>query len=92
LGTLYSFTGQLDGKTLVTYTKNCGSLGESEQFAPHKNQFYGLQQFSYDLPKTNLTITAGLGIDIGQLTQTTIGGLVKIEWNIITSKNTDDLY
>jgi hypothetical protein len=89
-GVLYSITGLLEGKTLVTYTENYGSTGEGEAFAPSKKQIYSMQQFRYDIPKNNLTITAALGLDFGQMSKSIVaGGFLGIEWNITADKHDD---
>jgi hypothetical protein len=90
IGGLYLVTGQVRGKTLLTYTKNYGSINDNILFTPNKNQFYGLQEISYQIPDKNLTITAGLGLDLGQL-GSVMGGVLRIEWNITGQKNRDDL-
>ena len=85
IGGLYAITEIVQGKTLLTYTKNYGSLNDNILFTPNKNQFYGLQEISYRVPDKNLTITAGLGFDWGQL-GSAVGGVLRIEWNITGQK------
>jgi len=92
-GALYSITGNLDSKTLLTYTKNMGSPVYGELFTPAKEQFYCLQQFSYELEKYNLTINAGLGFDFGQLSHDdAIGILVGLVWTIPVHEITQNVF
>jgi Capsule assembly protein Wzi len=82
-GALCSITGNLNSKTLVTYTKNMGSPTYGELFAPAKEQFYCLQQFSYGIEKYNLTLNAGVGFEFGQLSHNdAVGILVGLVWTI----------
>jgi hypothetical protein len=83
LGALYSIGGQFDGKTLLTYTANNGNFTNTDLFTPARGQVYCLQQFFYDLPKYNLTLTAGLGLDFGQLSHNDVAGiLIGATWNL----------
>ena len=91
VGGSYSISDAVQGKTLLTYTRNYGGLNYSEQFTPYKSEFYGLQEIYYWIPQLNLTLTAGLGFECGQLSKTpVIGGLLGIEWNIARHINRDD--
>ncbi|MEO5564488.1 MAG: capsule assembly Wzi family protein [Chitinophagaceae bacterium] len=87
----YSITDMFYGRTLLTYTKNYGTIQESSSFATNKNQFYGLQEISYWIADKSLTITAGIGFDHGDFSKA-VGGLLGIEWNIPFRKNTSDVY
>ncbi|RYZ46454.1 MAG: hypothetical protein EOO14_24590, partial [Chitinophagaceae bacterium] len=57
LGLLYQFAG-VQAKTLVTFTKNYGTHAP-RWFAPPKNQWYMLQQFSYGIKGFNILAGAG---------------------------------
>ena len=88
VGASYSVSDDIGGRTLLTYSRNYGDLNYSPEFNPGKTQFYGLQEIYYGIPRLNLTITAGLGLDCGELTKgPLIGGLLGIEWNIIRHIN-----
>jgi|GEM_PF-684477 len=93
MGVLYSIDGNLDSKTMLTYTKNMGSPVYGALFTPAKEQFYCLQQFSYDIDKYNLAVNAGLGFDFGQLSHNdAIGILVGIVWTIPVHQITGNVF
>ncbi|MFI5131989.1 MAG: hypothetical protein ACHQFX_18430, partial [Chitinophagales bacterium] len=87
-GAIYSITEVVGAKTLLTYTKNYGSLNNTTLFAPGKRQFYGLQEVYFRVPDKNLTVKAAIGLDIGQLTAVT-GFLFGIEWSFPGHKNSE---
>jgi hypothetical protein len=88
LAALVAFSDVLTSKTMLTFTTNYGSINSDELFSPARKQFYGLQQIRYDLPKNNLTLIAGVGIEAGQLGSSAVtGGLLGIEWNLTANKN-----
>jgi hypothetical protein len=91
MGALYIISARLQGKTLLTYTENYGTISINAPFGAGKNEFYGLQQISYDIPKKNLSLIAGFGFDFGQLSKTAVAGvLLGIEWNITGHADNDD--
>ena len=82
-GALYSFSDPLQGRTLLTWTKNYGNIAKADPFTPFKTQWYFLQEISYRVPNKNIVLSAGLGFDFGELTKTDIGGgRLGIEWTI----------
>jgi hypothetical protein len=92
-GALYSFDDRTQAKTLLTYVQNYGAPGVEAPYAPHKRQFYALQQIAYDILKYNLTITAAVGLDYGDLSGMNVtGGLLGIEWNFTSRKNSNAFY
>lgn len=93
IGASYWINSVVGGKTLVTYTDNDGNLNKSVPFISDKTQVYCLQQITYDIPKKNLIVRAGIGLDFGQLSQSVVaGGLLGIEWMIPIHKKADRLY
>lgn len=69
VGLLYEITPSLKGKTLVTFTKNYGTHAPGV-FSPHKDQWYTLQQFSYQIPKA-FQFSVVMAFDRGDLSKNT---------------------
>ena len=90
-GVSYSAIDMFSGRTLVTYTRNYGSIQDNQFFSPSKYQFYCLQEISCNINQKNLLLTAGLGYDFGELSNN-IGGMLGIEWNIPIHKDPDHFY
>jgi hypothetical protein len=84
-GALYTIDDMFSGRTLLTFTKNYGTINDASMFAPYKNQFYGLQEIYCYIPDKNLTITAGIGFDHGELSNA-VAGLIGIKWNLNNRK------
>lgn len=72
---------RLNGKTLLTFTRNYGNENSRPQFGPHRDQWYALQQLSFTAT-SNLRITTDLGIDWGELSDN-IGIMLGVEWNFV---------
>ena len=79
----FSISDGIGGKTLLTYTKNYGSISNSVPFTPGKKQFYGCQEIYYRISDKNLIVKAAIGIVIGQLSSVT-GFMFGIEWSFPT--------
>jgi Capsule assembly protein Wzi len=63
-------------KTLITYTRNYGSLSDESKlfFAPHKTQIFTLQDITWSRNAARWIWNLQVGIDFGNL-GTTIGGI-----------------
>lgn len=79
LGVMYTIAKTVNAKTRLTFTQNYGNALPGV-FSPSKYEFYGLQEFSYQLPSIPLTVRAGLGLDWGELTDN-VGGLLGVTWS-----------
>lgn len=81
IGGMYHATELIQGKTILTYSRNYGSLRPND-FTQGKNQFYTLQQFDISPSKSWWTFKAGIGFDFGQL-NTNIGVIVGATYRIL---------
>ncbi|HEU4554244.1 MAG TPA: capsule assembly Wzi family protein [Chitinophaga sp.] len=78
LGLMYTIGRALYAKTRLTFTQNYGDI-QAGVFAPSRYEFYGLQEFSYQLPDLPLLIHVGLALDWGELTDNA-GALLGVTW------------
>jgi hypothetical protein len=77
-GFILAPTATITTKTILTLVRN---YGPKRPFPPHKDQFYSLQQITYQSPVSGIRINATLAIDHGEMTKN-LGGMLGIEWQI----------
>lgn len=77
-GFILAPTSRITSKTILTIVRN---YGPKRPFPPHKDQFYSLQQITYQSPVSGLRINATIAVDHGEMTKN-IGGMLGIEWQI----------
>lgn len=77
---LYALNKQVMSKTLLTYTQNYGDFRVGV-FTPYKSQWYSLQQFSWAMPDTQLSLTASVAYDWGQLSNN-FGSMIGLQWQL----------
>lgn len=77
---LYALTKQVMSKTLLTYTKNYGDFRVGV-FSPDKSQWYSLQQLSWAMPDTQLSLTGSIAYDWGQLSNN-FGSMIGLQWQL----------
>lgn len=77
-GFLYQVAKEITGKTMVTFTKNYGNYND-RHFDSHQSQWYTMQEFSWTVPKTQLSLKGTVGYDFGQLSDN-FGSMVGVEW------------
>lgn len=79
-GFLYAISNQVLSKTLITYTKNYGDFRVGV-FSPFKSQWYSLQEFSWAMPGTQLSLKGSLAYDWGQLSNN-FGSMIGLQWSL----------
>jgi hypothetical protein len=77
---LYALSRELTSKTMLTYTQNYGDFRVGV-FSPYKTQWYTMQQFSWAVPNTQLSLTGTVAYDWGQLSDN-FGSMVGINWQL----------
>jgi hypothetical protein len=80
IGVLYHLTKRITGKTLISYTQNYGTYTNPALFTPMKRQWYTLEELHYRLPEKAITITVGIAVDRGDLTNN-VGGMLGVMYN-----------
>jgi hypothetical protein len=80
VGALYQLTEEIKGKSLLTFTRNYGYFRPSE-FSPYKNQWYSLQEFIWEIPKSQVSLTGAIAYDFGGLS-TNIGSMFGLQWQL----------
>lgn len=78
-GGLYNIGKVLQGKTLITYTRNAGNY-QGNRFNPALTQWYTLQQMQWQTPVKGFSVTGGMAFDWGDLGGNT-GFLLGAQWN-----------
>lgn len=78
LGALYRIGSVLEGKTMLTYTKNFGTYDPGPIDSP-LSQWYAMQQVRYNAPVPGLTLTGTVGLDGGDMSKTA-GFMLGVEW------------
>jgi len=81
VGLVYALSDKLLSKTLMTYTQNYGDFRVGGAFSPYKSQWYSLQQFSYTVPDTQLSLTGSVAYDWGQLSDN-FGSMIGLQWQL----------
>lgn len=80
VGAIFSMSEEVSSKTLITYTKNYGDF-RIGVYSPFKTQWYTMQEFSWQLPKTQLSLKGAIGYDFGDLS-TNIGSMIGLQWQL----------
>lgn len=80
VGTVLALTDQLSSKTMLTYTQNYGNYNVT-YFDTYKKQFYSLEELSYRLKDSPLSIKASFAWDAGDLSQN-FGSMIGIQWQL----------
>jgi hypothetical protein len=80
LGTTLALTPDLSSKTMLTYTKNenVARLGFASDSA---TQWYTMEQVNYQVPNTQLSLTAAIAYDFGKL-YNNFGSSVGLQWQL----------
>lgn len=78
LGALYRIGSALEGKTMLTYTKNFGTYDPGPIDGP-LSQWYAMQQVRYNAPVPGLILTGAVGLDGGDMSKTA-GFMLGVEW------------
>lgn len=81
VGFIFAVNDQLLSKSKVTFTDNYGTYGAQNLFSPHKTQWYTLQEFSWIIPKSQLSLTGSVAYDFGQISNN-FGSMIGIEWQL----------
>jgi len=80
LGALLALSDDIRTRTLITYTKNYGDF-RIGPFSPFKVQWYTMQEVSWAVPGTQLSLKGTVAYDFGDLS-TNIGSMVGIQWQL----------
>jgi hypothetical protein len=80
IGTILALTDNLSSKTHITYTNNYGAFIKND-FTPYKSQWYTMQEFSWQMPHSQLSLTGTLAYDFGQLS-TNFGSMIGVQWQL----------
>jgi hypothetical protein len=79
VGAKGSLNSRMDFRALATYVQHYGNYYDDAAFTPAKRQAHLLLEVPYYLPQ--LTITAAVGGDYGDLSTVT-AGLLRVEWHL----------
>lgn len=79
LGGRYTIGSALQGKTLITYTKNFGNYNDAN-FTRGLTQWYTLQEVQWRTPLNGFSVTGGLAVDWGNLGSNT-GFMLGAQWS-----------
>lgn len=80
IGLMYKLTKDIDAKTMVTYTKNYGN-NNPKYFNPAQSQMYSLQEVSWKVPRSQLSLSASVAYDWGGLYDN-FGSMVGLQWQL----------
>jgi hypothetical protein len=80
IGAIFAITDQILSKTKITFTDNFGGYKESV-FSPHMTQWYTLQEFSWKIPRSQLSLTGSVGYDFGQFSKV-FGSMFGLQWQL----------
>lgn len=81
VGFMLAITEDLSTKTMLTYTKNYGQYKNSADFNSVPYQCYSMQEFSWHVPDTQLSLTGTLAYDWGQLSKN-FGSMFGLQWQL----------
>ncbi|WP_119080295.1 capsule assembly Wzi family protein [Chitinophaga alhagiae] len=80
LGGRYRIGTAIQGRTLITYTKNFGNYQNTATFNGGLTQWYTLQEIQWNTPLTGFSVTGGLAADWGKLGNNT-GFMLGARWS-----------
>lgn len=80
VGTTLALSADLSSKTMLTYTRNenLQSLGLA---ADKATQWYTMEQLNYQVPNTQLSVTAAVAYDFGKL-YNNFGSMLGLQWQL----------
>jgi hypothetical protein len=81
VGVILALTDEISSTTKVTYTNNYGTFDPLSNFYPSKSQWYTMQQFNWNLPDTQLSLTGALAYDFGKIS-TNFGSMIGVQWQL----------
>lgn len=79
-GALFKPARNLRARTLITYSRNYGNGDSVAFFAPHKTQWYTLQELIYNLDQ-KLEMSASIAYDFGEINDN-FGGSLSVSYKI----------
>lgn len=81
VGFLYAITDHILSKSMVTYTMNYGTYNIKPDFTPAKSQAYTMEQISWRIPRSQLSLTGSVAYDFGQFS-TNFGSMLGLQWQL----------
>ena len=80
VGAMLALTENITTKTKITYTKNYGTFLVNI-FSPYKTEWYTMQEVSWHMPNTQLSLTGTIAYDFGDLS-TNFGSMFGLQWQL----------
>ena len=80
VGAIFAITENIRSKNMLTYTNNYGNYNDFH-FNQHLSQAYTMQEVSWRLPKSQLSLTGTLAYDFGDLSSN-FGSMIGLNWQL----------
>jgi len=81
VGVDYEVQKGLTSRTLLTYTNNFGNYNARQFRDRSYSQWYSMQQFSWIVPQTQLSLTGTIAYDFGSLSNN-FGSMIGLQWQL----------